>query len=152
MAERDLTPVGELLSRYYCSLEAKHGPLTADRRYWLARTLVACEHLGQLRMLPGGFSAWLRADYSHLELLFSRELDAVMALGTRELTTGNVCFVAEVFASTPGEAYREMRRLQHLPGVEWMAAWRNINRRKVQRVNRHGREFPTAGTAAAPTA
>jgi len=134
----------DLTVNYFARLIA-HGQkpdLTDSTVNGVFLTLVLCDALGQFKTLPGGFVAWLRFDMAHLETAFARDLSLVMALGREELTTGQVCFVAEVLAETPGQAYRAMRELQNLPGITHMAAWRNLTRRKVIKVN-HGRKLPS---------
>lgn len=99
-------------------------------------TLELAHDLGQLVLLDGGFYAYLRCRMQHIDRFYARDLAAVKALGRQELISGPVVFVAEVLATKPGVIGRAMLNLRRLPGVEYLAAWRNQVRWKVRRVLR----------------
>lgn len=131
----------QLVGRYIGALDGRlqqrGKSLHADQIIGIWQTVMLCHHLGQVRVFPGGFVAWHRIELEHIDLLFGGNLDAVLALSIRELTTGPVCYVAEVLAEKPGEAYKAMRELRQLPGLTHWAGWRNTDRRKVAKI--HGR-------------
>jgi hypothetical protein len=104
--------------------------------------LTLCERLGQLERLGYGAEcvgavAWLRGHYSHRETFRESDLAKLYAIPKQALQQGPVIFIAEVVATSPARAYNAVRKLRHLPGVEYWCGWRDRVRWAEGRVRRH---------------
>ena len=121
-----LTPTSTELAT--CSVALSGGSL-ADVLA-VGACLELCERLGQLQRQGEGDAcvgavAWLRGGYSRLEALRRADTAELEAIPEDELRGGPVICIAEVVATAPGWAYNVVRKLKHLPGVEYWCGWRD---------------------------
>lgn len=73
-----------------------------------------------------GMVSWLRADEPHT-FFTPRTEEAIRAAGEEQLRTGRYLMIAEILALEQGFAYKAVRALSRLPGVESVCGW---NRRE----------------------